>query len=318
MIGIFLLIFIISCIVLVKSGTLVVKALTRIAQFLKWREFILSFILMAFATSIPEFFVSVASAWHFRTDLAFGNIIGSNIINLTLVIAISVFIAKELTTKSPLFQKTSFYTILISLLPVILILDKEISRADGIILLFCFFFYFLKIYQKRKDYNKIISDHLKRDFREFKLFLKDLGMFFASLLGLLISAEIIVRSALFIADFFNCPLVIIGTLIIAFGTNLPEIIFGIKSITLGHKEMVLGGVLGSVVVNSSLILGVSFLISPLKISKFSPYIIGIIFTLLVAFFFFIFEKTNRKITKREGGFLLILYFLFVFFEIFVK
>lgn len=318
MIWFYLFLFFFSSLVLIKSGTSGVKALIRIAQFLKWGEFILSFILIAFATSIPEFFVSIASAWHFRTDLAFGNIIGSNIINLTIVIAISVFIAKELSTKNLLIQKSSFYTILISLLPVILILDKNISRADGMILLFCFFFYFFKIYQKRRNYNKIISNHLKRDFRKFRLFLKELIIFFGSFFLLLVSAEIVVRSALKIAEFVNLPPIIIGATIIAFGTNLPEIIFGIRSITLGHKEMVLGGILGSVVVNSSLILGMSFIISPLKIFKFSSYVTGIIFTLLVLFFFFIFEKTGKKISRKEGFFLLFLYFLFVFFEIFIK
>src|SRR6056297_1312440 len=99
-------IFILSSVALVKAGTWLVRTLTRIARFLKWREFTVAFILMAFATSVPELFVGITSALQMQTELSFGDIIGSNIINLTLVVAVTVFLAGGLKLKQALTQET--------------------------------------------------------------------------------------------------------------------------------------------------------------------------------------------------------------------
>jgi len=101
----------------------------------------------------------------------------------------------------------------------------------------------------------------------------DVLFFYFSILLLLISAEGIIRSTVYFAKYINLPLIFIGIIFIALGTNLPEITFGIKSIMMGRKEMVLGNVMGSVVVNSSLVLGALALIYPIKIASFSPFIV---------------------------------------------
>lgn len=315
MIGISLLIFIISCIVLVKSGTLVVKALTRIAQFLKWREFVVSSILMAFATSLPEFFIGINSAILKSSQLSFGNILGSNIIALTLVIGIGAVLAKEIKFEGKLIRKSLSLAPFITLFPLFLILDRDLSRWDGLILLMISFLYFSHLLLSKEKFTKIFPSVNQIS---FKAFFKDLLFFLIGIFAMLFSARLIVFSALKIANIFNLSLVIVGALIIAIGTSLPEIAFGIRSILLKHKEMILGDVMGSVVVNSTLVLGITSLIYPFEIKTFSPYFVGIIFTFLVVFFFSIFAKTGYKITRKEAICLLAIYILFIFFEIFVK
>ncbi len=90
----YILILIGSCLVLIRSSTWVVRSLTRIAKTLKWSEFLVSFCLMAFATSLPELFVGLSAAFHKIPQLSFGNIIGANILNLTLGIAVAVLVAR--------------------------------------------------------------------------------------------------------------------------------------------------------------------------------------------------------------------------------
>jgi len=318
MIILYILIFIVSCLLLIKSGTWTVQSLTRIAKSLEWKEFILSFILMAFVTSLPEFFVGISSALHNRPELSFGNIIGSNIINLTLAIAIVILLAKKLNCGTKLIQRNSLYTALIAFLPIILMLGNEISRIDGIILLIVLFVYIKFLFKEQAKYQNVFVNKFKRNWTEFKLFLKDLAMFFGGIALLLLSAEAVVWSILALSKSLNLSLMVVGSLIVALGTNLPEIVFGLKAIAMGHKEMVLGALMGSVVANSTLVLGTTVLISPLYISEYAPYIIGILFTIITCLFFAIFSRTEKEITEKEALVLLIVYFLFVFSQLVIK
>ena len=318
MLILYILTFIVSCLLLIKSGTWTVQSLTRIAKSLEWKEFILSFILMAFVTSLPEFFVGISSAFHSRPELSFGNIIGSNIINLTLAIAIVVLLAKKLDCGTKLIQRNSIYTALIAFLPILLMLGGGISRMDGIILLLVLFFYVKFLFKEQAKYKEILVNKFKRDWTGFKLFLKDLAMFFGGIALLLLSAEAVVWSILALSGSLNLPLVVVGSLIIALGTNLPEIVFGLKAITMGHKEIVLGALMGSVVANSTLVLGSTVLISPLHITEYFPYIIGILFTIITCLFFAIFSRTEKKITEKEALVLLVVYFLFIFSQLVIK
>ena len=313
-----LLIFIVSCLFLVRSGLWVVKSLIKMAQFLGWREFIVSSVLMAFSTSLPEIFIGITSAFSGMPRLSFGDVIGSNIIALTLVIGIGAILADGITFRRKFLQRASIYAGLYALLPLLLMLDRDISREDGIILFFALVFYFLQLLSEEERFTKVFSNHFTNDWPRVKALFKNLFLFFAGVAILLISAQGIVYSASQLADLFHFPLVIIGTILVALGTSLPELVFGIRSITLGHKQLILGDVMGSVVINSTLVLGLTAMISPFKINDFSPYFKGTIFTLATCLFFVFFARTDRKLTKKEAIFLVGIYALFVFAEVFLK
>ncbi|MBZ9572796.1 sodium:calcium antiporter [Patescibacteria group bacterium] len=315
---IYILIFIGSCLVLVRSGTWVVRSLVRIARALEWSGFLVAFILMAFATSLPELFVGLSSAFYKIPQLSFGNVIGANILNLTLGVAVAVLLAQGLILKRQVAKKDSFYTALIAFLPILLMLDGQVSRVDGIVLLGALGFYLKQLLPRKQKFTKVFTDKFTRDWPQFKLFLKEIAIFFVGIGLLLLSAEGVVRSASFFARAINLPLVATGILFVSLGTILPELTFGVKAITMGHKEMVLGNFMGTVVCNSTLILGVVSLISPLKIANFSPYFVGILFTVIVALTFVIFARTERKITRKEALFLLGIYALFIAFQLLIK
>jgi len=314
----YILIFVGSCFLLVRSGTWVVRSLTRIAKALEWSEFLVTFCLMAFATSLPELFVGLSSAFHKVPQLSFGNIIGANILNLTVGVAIGVLVAGGLRLETQVARRDSFYTALFSFLPILLILDGQLSRVDGIVLLGVLAFYLKQILKEKEKFAKVFEDKFKRDITQFKLFLKDVGIFFGGIALLLLAGEGVVRSVGFLAKDLNMPLVGVGIIFVSLGTVLPEITFGVRAITMGHKEMVLGNFMGTVVINSTLILGLVSLISPLKIANFSPYIVGILFTSIVALAFAIFTRTHQQITKKEALVLLGIYIIFIFFQMVAK
>jgi len=311
----YFLIFIIACFLLVRSGSWIVKSLTRIAQFLKWREFIVASVLMAFATSLPEIFICITSSIHKRQEISLGDVVGSNIIAITFVIGIGSIISKELKLEGKIIGKLPFYVAIISILPFLLILDKEASRIDGIILISALIYYFYYLLSWQVKFKKVFNNYFKRDKKSFLIFLKDLATFFMGVIVLILGAEGIVFSSSGLADELNLPLGIVGIIIVAIGTSLPEITFGIKSITMKHKEMIFGDILGSVVINSTLVLGILFIISPFKIDDLSFYLRGAFFTIIAFLFFIIFLKTSKSISKKEGFFLILLYFIFIFSQI---
>ena len=202
-----IIIFILSCICLIKAGSLTVKILTRISQFLKWKEFIASFILMAFCTSLPELFVGISSAIYKHPELSFANIVGSNIINLSLLVGIGALMAKGLEIESKIAQKDSLLCALILVLPILLILDGRLGRADGIILLLAFILYLWQSFSKKEIFDKTIVNGFRRDKKAFKNFIIDILLFIVSVCLLLISAEGVVKSSTFFAESLNLPLV---------------------------------------------------------------------------------------------------------------
>ncbi len=313
-----IIIFIVSCLILIRSGTLLVGVLTRIAKFLQWSEFVVAFILMAFATSVPELFVGISSALHGYPELSFGNVIGSNIINLTLIMGTVALIARGLKTETVALRRNSIYTAVIALLPILLMLDGVISRVDGVVLLLALVFYLHRLILQEERFTKVFENGTTGEWVGFKIFLKDLGILSIGIVFLLLSAEGIVWSTTFLASLMGLPLMVVGALVIAVGTNLPEIVFGIKSILVGRKDLVLGNLTGSVVANSTLVLGVTFLICPLKIPDISIYTYGIIFMVISVLFFYIFSRTGKEISRKEAVFLLGIYVFFVLLQLLAK
>ena len=319
----YVLFFIVACLVLAKAGTWSVSSLMRVADFLNWKKFIVASLVMGFVSSMPEFFVGVTSSLSGKPELSFGNVIGSNIFLLTLVIGIAVLLGGNIKLKGKMVQSSLLFAGLYALLPLLLMLDGEASRGDGVILIIALVFYIRELTSSQRRFRKIFlsdgeEEEPKKALKQFKSFFKDLGIFLLSLGLLVASAEVIVFSASRLALQFNLPLVLIGTLGVALGTSLPELSFGIRSVLMKQKEMVLGNVFGSIAINSALVLGITCLIRPFRIYDSSLYVGAFIFTGIVVLMFLIFSKTGDKISKREGKFLLFLYFLFFVIQLLLK
>lgn len=317
MIFLYVLIFIISCGFLLWSGNFLVGVLNRTAKFLGWKEFVVAFFIMALATSIPNFFVGIVSALNEIPELSFGDIVGANIIDLALVMGIAALISKAgLSASSRTVQGSSIFTIGVAILPLILIQDGLLSRIDGVLLLSVFFMYLSWLFRKRERFEKVYEGILEP--LSFKFFFKNLILIFGSILLLILAAQGIVKSAIFFAEYFNFPISLIGILIIGLGTTLPEASFTLQAARKGQDWLVLGNLMGSVVITTTLVLGMVALIYPIKIIDPSPYFIARIFLLISAISFFVFIRTQEKITKKEAVILILIYSSFVASEILLK
>ncbi|MDP3052119.1 MAG: sodium:calcium antiporter [bacterium] len=312
-------VFVVSCIVLALSGKWLVGAISRIAKFLGWREFVVAFIIIAFGTSIPNLFVGIISALNKIPELSFGDVIGGNVIDLTLIIALAAFVAGSISTDSKIVRSTSLFTLGIAVLPLLLVLDKTLSRIDGVILILAFFLYIWWLFSKEERFTKIYDGTIEKESsRSLKSFFRDIGILLAGMALLLVSAEVIVKSASYFAQSLGSSIAVIGLLIVAMGNCLPEMYFSIASAKAGQTWMILGNLMGSVIIAATLVLGIVALICPIQITNFSPFVAARFFLVASVLFFWVFLRTDRKITRKEAMFLLALYLAYVVVEILLK
>ncbi|MCK5026776.1 MAG: sodium:calcium antiporter [Nanoarchaeota archaeon] len=308
-----LILFLIACLVLVTSGTLLVKSLTKLATYLRVSEFIIGFMILAFATSIPELFVGINAAIAKNTSLALGMVIGSNIANLTIIMGIAILLKRGISIESKKTKTDSLYMFAIAILPFALMwIGNSISRIDGIILICAFLVYARKLYKERTVFTKELKNHQKR----LAPILNTL-LFVASLTLLFLASKYVIHYAELLSLDLALPPIIMGLFLIALGTSLPELVAGARAVMMGHTEMALGNIIGSVIVNSTLVLGVTALIFPIT-SEFLLFFTSGIFMLLVTFLFATFVESGNRLYIKEGIALIFFYVFFIIIEFYVK
>jgi cation:H+ antiporter len=308
-----IILFALACLALVLSGSWIVKSLTKLAAFLQVSEFVTAFIIMALCTSLPELFVGISAALAKTPNLALGTVIGSNIVNLTLVLGVGLLLSKRTATKTPALKKDALFMFLITLLPLFLMtLGRGLSRIDGGILLIAFFSYSWYVIRQRKQFSKTLENHVKHWHVIFFSFL-----FLISVTFLLLSSKYVVHYGTAVAGSLLVPPILVGLILISLGTSLPELVFQIQSVLKGHSELGLGEVIGSVVANSTLVLGVTALIYPIT-ANFFLFIIGAGFMIVVTFLFGTFVEIGEKFHWKEGLVLIMLYILFLIVELSAK
>ncbi|MBW3019333.1 sodium:calcium antiporter [Candidatus Woesearchaeota archaeon] len=306
-------VFIASCLVLVFAGGLLVRSLAKLASFLRMSEFVLAFLLMAISTSIPELFVGISAALQGTPSIALGTVIGSNIADLTLVAGVAALLGRGLKLKSRKIRKDAYVMFGIALLPVVLMaIGKQLSRLDGAILLGVLGLYLIRLIVQKKKYHATFHDHVSR-WGVLGYFI----VFVASILLLYFSSRYVVDAGSALAFDLSLPAIFIGLFFIAIGTSLPELVFESRAVLKGSSEMALGDLIGSVVFNSTLVLGIVALISPITANVFL-FMTSSFFMIVVCLLFAVFLESGKGITWKEGVVLLFMYVLFLIVELNLK
>lgn len=321
MILFYVFVFIGSILILYWSGSRLIRSLVVICQTLGWREFVVAFFVMSIATSIPNLFIDINATLQKIPQLAFGDIVGGNIVDLSLVIGLAVILSNiSLPAESKMVQTSAVFTMIISLLPLLLILDGKIDRIDGIILITAFVFYTAWLFGNEKRFSKTYTIPKKQKIPGPRLIKIVYGIsttvFFTGLL--LLASEGIILSARYFSYYMGLSLSLVGILIVGFGNCAPETYFTAISARREQNWMILGNLMGSVIICATLVLGIVALICPFEISDFSPFLIARIFTIISAILFFVVLRTGHKITKKEGILLILIYFAFFVTEIYFK
>lgn len=303
----YLILIIFSCIFLVKSVELMVKSSSSLAKAIRVSEYSISIFLIAAATSFPELIFGITSAINNNSLLSFGNVIGSNIADLTLVVAIPILIGGMLPTGQSIRNKDLSYAGLFSMLPIFFILDNEISRGEGIALLFVYVAYLVYVFHREKGSEN------QESFLRTNHWAKNTALLLFSGALMLVSAQILVKSSIGLSELIHIPAIFIGLTLTAVGTSIPELAFGLKVIKTKFKNEIMGSILGSVVVNSTLVVGVTAIISPIK-KEANVGNSSILFLALCLIVFIFLSLSGRKLSRVEAVILAGFYIVFVFME----
>lgn len=299
--------FLLSCFVLVIGGAILVKTLPIIARAFRMSEFVLSFVLMAVSTSIPELFIGITAATQGNSALALGTVIGSNIADLTLVAGLAIILARGFKAEKE-SRKWSWFMILLAALPLVLMfIGNTLSRIDGIILLVVFATYMIFLLSKKRNIG--VKEKVKISSLFFSIVLFILGIFI-----LFYSAKFAVKFASLLAFDMLMPPILIGLFFLAIGTSLPELVF--QSIAARQKkaELALGDLIGSVIINSTLVLGIVAVIQPIT-ANFLIYLTSAVFMITITLLFVVFLDTGRELSWKEGMVLVLFYVLFLLIEL---
>lgn len=315
----YVIIFIFSCLLLSWLSSRLVTSLVSIAKYLHWKEFVIAFFVMAFAASLPNLFVDLSAVFQGIPELALGDIIGGNLIDLTLVLAIAVFASRNgLSAQSQMVQKSALFTTVIAILPLLLIFDSKLDRIDGIILIGSFAIYSWWLFSKKERFNKVYSGKQENPVKGFKIFLIHVVKLVLLLALLLAASQAVVSSAQFFSEKLGISLALVGLLIVALGNCFPEAYFSLISARKEQNWLVLGDLMGAVIISSTLVLGIVVLVAPFEVRDISLFFIARVFLVIAACMSLIFIRTGKKITKKEGLALLGIYVAFLITEIFIK
>lgn len=318
----YIILLLLACLGLVKSTELVVAAIKQLARRGRVGAYGITAFILALTTSFPELFVGIMASITGAQSVVLGNVIGSNIADISIVIAIPAIMGGGLAIGGKSLKRDFGLVFVAGILPMLLLEDLTLSRSDGLIMIGVYAMFVTTILAKHvKEVGKgaMQESPVKRLLMALMATRArgDLGRFILGIAGLLVSSHLIVKLAEQVAVGMGLPLLVVGMFLVAFGTSLPELAFGIRSVLSRSAEMAVGNLLGSVVANATLILGISALIRPITLSARGhlPYMAATATFVVVYLLFAYFTVSRGKLSRTEAMILLMLYFGFVFWEV---
>jgi len=305
------LLLILGFIILVKSADYFVEGCTKLAKFFKIPTLIIGLTIVSIGTTTPEAAVSITSAIKGMNSIALGNVVGSYICNILLILGLSGIIRK-IKTNNKTLSRDFLYCILAALIlflvSLIQILKGNttilITRFTGVILVSFYVFYMCILI---KEVIKIVTkEEVKTRFNIVTILLILFGI-----IGVIIGGQLVVNSAVSIANLFNVSERVISLTIVAIGTSLPELVTSVVAAKKGETDMAIGNVVGANIINIFLVLGLSSIISPgtYGIETFIDITVMLFSGLIV----YLFLLKDHGIGRKRGTSLLLIYILYVIY-----
>lgn len=312
-----IILLIIGFIILIKGADIFVDGASSVAGNFKVSKMLIGLTIVAFGTSAPEFAVSVKSIISNNHDIVLGNVIGSNVLNILLILGISS-IVHSLTVKDATVKKELPILLLITTLFAVLMADNlydknmvnAFTRSDGVVttLFFLVFIYYLISVMRNKTDNDSNEEYMPM--------LKSLLYTVGGIIAIIIGSNFVVDSASAIAKMIGISEKMISLTIIALGTSLPELVTSVTATKKGEYDIAIGNVIGSNIFNIGIVIGIPITIFG-GINQINFNLIDVIVMVISAFMLFFFASNDKKITKREGVIFLMLFVAYYSYVIYL-
>lgn len=291
-----------------------------IAKKLKISRIVIGLTIVAFGTSAPEFIVNILASVQGNTEIAIGNILGSNIANILLILGISALIYPVTAKRNTVLKEiplSLLAAVILGLMANDMIIDgagfSGVTRIDGFILLSFFIIFLYYTFGITKSDKDIVEEEIK-----VFSYSKAITFIILGLAGLVIGGKWIVDGAVQIAEFFNISQSLIGLTIVAVGTSLPELATSAMAAYKKQSDIAIGNVVGSNIFNIFWILGASAIIRPLPFSTSSNGDIAMTIFASIVLFLVLFIGKKRVIERWQGVFMVTTYIGYVIFLVLTK
>ncbi len=277
----------------------------RIAFKMGIKPLIVGLTIVAFGTSSPELVVSVNANLAGNSDITLGNVIGSNICNIGLIVGITALI-KPINVSLQIVRKDIIILCGVSVLPLLMLIDGQIGRVEGVILILLLLVYlWYNIFIVSKQGNPEADTEIDSIVTKSKPMWMNIAFIIGGLALLIVGANLFVDNAIEIARFFNVSESVIGLTIVAIGTSLPELATSVVASLKGESDISLGNIVGSNIFNILAILGIASVISPINFGNITYIDLSIM--LMFAVILLPVARTGFIIDRNEGWVLLLLY-----------
>ena len=301
---------ILGFIFLIKGADFLVEGASNLAKKFHIPEIIIGLTIISIGTSMPELFVSITSSIGGYSDMAIGNVIGSNIVNLLFILGISAWLNPIEVKKETKFIEIPLCLFITVIFMITCNIKHGISRAEGIFLILLFImFIFYTIFMARKE-NK--EENIEEEESKTSLF-KDILSIIIGIVALKVGGDLTVKYAVKVAEFFNVSEKIISITILAIGTSLPELVTSVSASIKGKSDIAIGNILGSNIFNMLLIIGTSSIITPIiyNLSYNKDLFVLIFATILLSIFTIIPPK--NKMSRVNGAIYTYIYIEYMMF-----
>lgn len=300
---------------LIKGADLLVDGASSIARKFRVSDLVIGLTVVAFGTSTPELFVNIIAGIKGNTGIAIGNVIGSNIANVLLILGVASVIYPLSVSRGTVWKEIPFSllaAVVIGIMANDSLIDgrqvSEISRTDGMVLL-AFFVIFLYYSFSIAFEIEGMEDEIPSKEHKLPVSLLFVGL---GLIGLTFGGKFIVDSAVTIAKQFGMSDTLVGLTVVAVGTSLPELATSIIAAYKKNVEIAVGNVVGSNIFNIFFVLGVSSIIRPLPFGASGLFDLSVMIISGLLLFFFMFTGVRQRLDRWEGAFFIIFYFIYIF------
>jgi len=315
-----ILILIISLIIIVMAADKLIDSSSKIARHYGVPVFIIGISIIAFGTSMPELVVGIISSINGDNVLSYGNIVGSCINNMALILGLTAIITTVIVDKKILKREMLMLTA-VELILLILSYDGNLSMNDGIILLSLGFAFIIYLIKGAKDTAEDVDDAPVEKLEKKELIKKWFVMIFG-LIALILSGQLIVETSQIIAANFGIDQSAIGLTLIALGTTMPELVTSITAARKKENDIILGNIIGSNIFNILIILGMASSIHPISINFidniniYNSLFIEIGIMIFINILAYIIMATRKKVSKISGILLLLTYVAYMIDQIY--
>lgn len=291
---------------LIKGADIFVDSASQIAAKLKVPLIVIGLTVVAFGTSAPEAAISITSAFQNNAGIAVGNVIGSNIMNILLILGISALICRLPVKKTTFRYEIPFVVLITVVLLGLGIWGSSLSRIDGIIFILLFAVFMIYLIKLSKSGDGSLADDVP-EIDENASMLKMIAFVILGIAMIVVGSDLTVSGATRIAEVIGLDDRIIGLTVVAFGTSLPELVTGIQAARKNKVDIAIGNIIGSNIFNILFVVGISALVSPAPIAFENSFIIDSIVAIAAAALLWLLVLKNKQISRLGGVIMLVCY-----------